>query len=196
MKTILSHLRPAIASTLILMVVLCGLYPLAVWGVGQLFFSSKANGSLVVDASGAVRGSRMIGQNFAGEKYFHPRPSVAGEHGYDGKASGGSNLGPTSEELSTIIGERVSAYRKLNGVSEKEAVPADAVTASSSGLDPHISPRNALLQASRVARSRGISRDEVEGLIQQHTAKPDFGVLGSARVNVLELNLALDSLEY
>jgi len=193
MKTFFSELRSALISTLMLAVVCCGPYPLVVFGIAQVAFPKQANGSLIVDASGTVRGSKLLGQGFTGERYFHPRASAAGA-GYDAANSGGSNLGPTSQTLADEIKARVQAYRKENRLSENEPVPADAVTASGSGLDPHISLRNAELQAPRVARTRGLSQETVRALIQQHTAGRDLAVLGDPGVNVLTLNLALDSL--
>jgi K+-transporting ATPase ATPase C chain len=138
-----------------------------------------------------VRGSKLLGQNFTAEKYFHPRPSAAG-NGYDAANSSGSNLGPTSQKLNDAIKERVEAYRKENGLKETDMVPADAVTASGSGLDPHISLRNAELQTARVAKARNLSEDKVRALIQQNTDGADLGILGDAGVNVLKLNIALD----
>src|SRR6266496_3470952 len=138
MKAFLSEVRGAVMGTVVLAVVLCGLYPLAVWGIGQALFREKANGSLIVDKDGTVRGSRLLGQNFTADKYFHPRPSAAG-NGYDASSSGGSNLGPTSQKLNDAIKDRIDSYRKENGLKEDDSVPADAVTTSGSGLDPHIS---------------------------------------------------------
>jgi len=193
MKSILSDLRSSMLVTLVLAVVCCGLYPLAVFGLGQLLFHDRANGSLLVDADGKVRGSRLIGQPFAADKYFHSRPSAAG-NGYDAVNSGGSNLGPTSQKLKDSIAQNVADYRTQNGLATNSPVPADAVTASGSGLDPHISPENAELQVSRVAKARGLDPQKVRALIVQNTDHPDLGVLGEAGVNVLELNLALDRL--
>lgn len=193
MKAILSELRSAVLATLVLAVVCCGLYPLVVFGLSQALFPHKANGSLIVDAQGTVRGSRLIGQQFTSEKYFHTRPSAAG-HGYDSTSSGGSNLGPTSQKLHDSIAQNISDYRSQNGLPTNAPVPADAVTASGSGLDPHISPENAELQAPRVARARGLELEKVRALIARSTDRPDFGVFGEAGVNVLELNLALDSI--
>src|SRR5690348_4378034 len=156
MKELFSHLRGAIASTVVLVLVCCGLYPLAVWGMGQLLFPHQANGSLIAARDGTIRGSELLGQNFTGAKYFHPRPSAAG-NGYDAANSSGSNLGPTSQKLNDALKERIDAYRKENGLSENESVPADAVTASGSGLDPHIAVQNAELQVPRVAKARGLS---------------------------------------
>jgi len=192
MKALFSEIRGAVLATLILAVVCCGLYPLVVFGISQALFRDKANGSLIVDQDGTVRGSKLLAQGFTTDKYFHPRPSAAG-NGYDAASSGGSNLGPTSQKLSDTIKDRVAAYRKENGLSETEPVPADAVTASGSGLDPHISLRNAELQTPRVAKARGLSEEKVRELVQQNTDGRDLGVLGDPGVNVLELNLALDS---
>ena len=192
MKEFFSHIRGAVVSTLVLAVVCCGLYPLIVFGISQAFFRYKANGSLIVDPGGIVHGSKLLGQGFADPKYFHPRPSAAG-NGYDAASSGGSNLGPTSQKLNDAIKDRIGAYRKENGLSENDSVPADAVTASGSGLDPHISLRNAELQTPRVARARGLSEEKIRELVQQNTDGRNLGVLGDPGVNVLELNLALDS---
>lgn len=193
MKTMLSELRPAIVSTFVLAAICCGAYPAVVWGIAQAAFPDKANGSLITDSAGAVKGSSLLGQGFTGEKYFHPRPSAAGADGYDAASSGGSNLGPTSQKLHDQIKERVAAYRAENGLAEGASVPADAVTASGSGLDPHITPANAELQAARVARARGLDIVKVSELIRRHTDTPDLGIFGEAGVNVLRLNLALDS---
>jgi len=180
-------------STFILAVVCCGVYPLVVFGIGQGLFPGKANGSLIVDKTGAVRGSKLLGQGFTAEKYFHPRPSAAG-NGYDAANSSGSNLGPTSQKLSDAIKDRIEAYRKENNLAITISVPADAVTASGSGLDPHISVRNAELQAPRIAKVRGIESQKVLDLIRDNTDKADFGILGDDGVNVLTLNLAMDQL--
>ena len=193
MKQFFSHIRGAVVSTLVLAVVCCGLYPLIVFGISQAFFRDKANGSLIVDSGGIVLGSKLLGQGFADPKYFHPRPSAAG-NGYDATSSGGSNLGPTSRKLDNAIKERIAAYRAENSLSETEPVPADAVTASGSGLDPQISLRNAELQTPRVAKARGLSEEKVRELVQENTDGRDLGVLGDPGVNVLGLNLALDTL--
>src|SRR6267143_1096673 len=137
MKNFFSELRAAVLVTVALAVVCCGLYPLVVFGLGQLLFHDKANGSLIVDSAGTVRGSRLLGQGFTADKYFHPRPSAAG-NGYDASNSSGRNLGPTSQKLNDTIKDRVATYRTENGLKETDPVPADAVTASGSGLDPHI----------------------------------------------------------
>jgi K+-transporting ATPase ATPase C chain len=192
MKALFSEIRGAVFATLILALVCCGLYPLVVFGISQAFFRDKANGSLIVDQDGTVRGSKLLAQGFTADKYFHPRPSAAG-NGYDAASSGGSNLGPTSQKLSDAIKDRVAAYRKENGLSETEPAPADAVTASGSGLDPQISLRNAVLQTPCVAKARGLSEEKVRERVRQNTDGRNLGVLGEPGVNVLELNLALDS---
>ena len=193
MKTLFTELRMALLATLVLAAVCCGLYPLAVYGVAQALFPKQANGSLLTDAGGTLRGSHLIGQNFTSDQYFHSRPSSAGS-GYDAANSSGSNLGPTSRKLADAIAQNVADYRQQNGLATNAVVPADAVTASASGLDPHISPANAKLQSARVAKARHLSRQQVDELIGRNTEGPDWGVFGDPRVNVLELNLALDRL--
>jgi K+-transporting ATPase ATPase C chain len=193
MKEFFSHIRGAVVSTFALALVCCGVYPLAVFGISQALFRDKANGSLIVDPDGTVRGSKLLGQEFADPKYFHPRPSAAG-NGYDAASSGGSNLGPTSQKLSDAIKERIAGYRAENGLSESEAVSADAVTASGSGLDPHISLHNADLQLLRVGKARGMREDKLRDVVRQNTEGPDLGVLGEPGVNVLQLNRALERL--
>jgi K+-transporting ATPase ATPase C chain len=191
MKEFSSHIRGAVVSTLFLAVVCCGLYPLIVFGISQLLFRDQANGSLITGADESIRGSKLLGQAFSDPKYFHPRSSAAG-NGYDASSSGGSNLGPTSQKLDSAIKERIAAYRAENGLNDSEPVPADAVTASGSGLDPEISLPNAELQIPRVAKARALSEDKVRHLIQQNTQKRDLGVFGDPGVNVLQFNLALD----
>src|SRR6267143_5239981 len=154
MKSLFSETRAAVLATLVLAAICCGLYPLVVFGISQVLFHDKANGSLILDKDGAVRGSRLLAQGFTADKYFHPRPSAAG-NGYDAANSGGSNLGPTSKKLADSIAQNVADYRAQNGLATNGLVPADAVTASGSGLDPHISPQNAELQLPRVAKARG-----------------------------------------
>jgi K+-transporting ATPase ATPase C chain len=190
MKDFVTQLRISLVATLSLAVILCGLYPLAVWMLAQGLFPAKANGSLIVQ-DGKTLGSSLIGQGFADPKYFHPRPSAAGQ-GYDAASSGGSNLGPTSKKLVETIRQRVKDYRAENHLAPDAVVPADAVTASASGLDPHISLKNALLQAPRVARARGMDEKSVLRQIEAHTEGRDLGVLGEPRVNVLMLNLDLE----
>lgn len=192
MKEFFSEIRGAVLATLILAVVCCGIYPLVVYGLGQALFHDKANGSLIPGDNGTVRGSKLLAQGFTDPKYFHPRPSAAG-NGYDAASSSGSNLGPTSQKLRDAVKDRVDAYRKENGLAENIDIPADAVTASGSGLDPHISPHNAQLQLSRVAKARGLSEEKVRELIKQNTDHRDLRILGDPGVNVLTLNLALDS---
>src|SRR5712664_3891873 len=153
MKELFAEIRGALLVTLMLAVVGCGLYPLVVFGIAQTFFRDQANGSLLVDANGTVRGSKLLAQGFSAGKYFHPRPSAAG-NGYDATSSGGSNLGLTSRKLADGIAQNVAEYRTQNGLATNAPVPADAVTASGSGLDPHISVRNAELQAARVAKAQ------------------------------------------
>jgi K+-transporting ATPase ATPase C chain len=177
------------ATVLALLTVLTGLaYPLAVLGVAQAAFAHRANGSLVSGADGRVVGSELLGQQFTGVSFFQPRPSAAN---YDGLASSASNLGPTNPALLDAVHQRVDAYRSLNGLAADAAVPVDAVTASASGLDPHISVANARLQAPRVARARALDVDRVQALVDRHTDGRPLGVLGEAGVDVLALNLAL-----
>lgn len=184
------ELRVSIIAVLSLAVLLCGFYPLVVWALAQGLFPQKANGSLITQ-NGKVLGSVLIAQGFSGPAYFHPRPSTAGD-GYDAAASGGSNLGPTSQKLIEAVRRRTDEYRAENGLDESDPVPGDAVTASASGLDPHISLKNALLQARRVALARGMSEEAVRRKIEIRTEGRDLGFLGEPRVNVLELNLDLD----
>jgi K+-transporting ATPase ATPase C chain len=193
MKELFSDIRGAVVSTLVLAAVCCGLYPLVVFGIAQVAFQDKANGSLIVDKDGTVHGSKLLGQGFACAKYFHPRPSAAG-NGYDAANSGGSNLGPTSQKLNDAIKDRIAAYRAENGLKETDSIPADAATASASGLDPHIGLQNAELQVQRVAKARGLTEEKVRQLVVANTNGRDLGVLGESGVNVLTLNLALDSL--
>jgi K+-transporting ATPase ATPase C chain len=191
MKTLFHELKTSVLLTLIFAVLLCGAYPIAVWAGGQLLFRDKANGSLIVDRDGTVRGSALLAQGFTAEKYFHPRPSASGS-GYDAASSSGTNLGPTSKKLADAVQAAVASYRTENGVDASAAVPADAVTSSGSGLDPHIGVTNAQLQAGRVARARNLSIEQVRALIARHTEDREFRVFGDPRVNVLLLNRALD----
>ena len=185
----LSLIRPAIVSMAFFTLLLGLAYPMAITGVGQAAFPEQANGSLVVEG-GKVVGSALVGQNFAEPRYLHPRPSAAGANGYDAAASSGSNLGPLNPDLATQVAERAAALRAqgVNGT-----IPADAVTASASGLDPHVSPQYALLQADRIAKARGVDPGLVRALLQSHVEGRTFGVLGQPRVNVLMTNLALDA---
>ena len=187
-----NQLRPAIGVTLVLMVITGLVYPGIVTAVAQLLFPRQANGSLVV-VRGQVVGSELIGQQFARAEYFHARPSAAG-NGYDDTLSGGTNLGPTSARLAdTLIAQAVDSAVKLDSA-VKGRVPADLATSSGSGLDPHISPASAELQVARVARVRGLDPALVRGLVARYTEQRQFGLLGAPRVNVLKLNLALDSM--
>lgn len=186
------QLLPALVMMLAFTVITGGIYPLVVTGISQVFLNDQANGSLV-ERDGRVVGSSLIGQPFTKPEYFHPRPSSAGD-GYDGSSSSGSNLGPTNDDLLNDVEQRVADYRAENNLSEETLVPVDAVTGSSSGLDPHISMANARLQAPRVAETRGLPVEQVQRLVDEHTDGRDLGFLGEPAVNVLELNLALDDL--
>ena len=185
------QLLPALRMTIALTVLLGLAYPIAMTGVAQALFRSRADGSLV-RRGGAVVGSELIGQSFTQPKYFHPRPSAAG-NGYDATSSGASNLGPSNPKLLSGVADRANDYRSENGLAAGAAVPVDAVTASGSGLDPDISVANAGDQAARVARARGLDLGAVTALIRSHTKSRPLGILGEKTVNVLELNLALDS---
>lgn len=184
------QLRPAIATTLLLCVVTGAIYPGLVTGLAQLTFPRQANGSLV-SVGGRVVGSELIGQPFTRPEYFHPRPSAAGS-GYHAAASAGTNKGPTDRKLAdTLIGPRVDSL--VVGGTARGAIPSDAVTASASGLDPHISPANAYLQVTRVAIARGVDSAVVRQLLDARVEGRQFGIFGEPRVNVLMLNIALDS---
>jgi K+-transporting ATPase ATPase C chain len=189
-KSIINELRISFIATVCLAVLLCGIYPALVWAVAQGLFHSQANGSLV-SVKGQVIGSSLLAQRFTGPGYFHPRPSAAGD-GYDAVNSGGSNLGPTSQKLIDAVKERIAAYRAENTLAPGVLIPADAVTASGSGLDPHISLKNALLQAERVAKSRGINEAVIQKKIAAYTEGRDLMIFGEPRINVLMLNLDLD----
>jgi K+-transporting ATPase ATPase C chain len=177
------------------MTVLLGIgYPLAMTGLCQILFPHRANGSLIT-AGGQVIGSELIGQSFARPEYFQGRPSSAGNDGYDATASSASNYGPTNQKLIDRVKASIEKFRKENP-EYTGPIPADLVTASASGLDPHISPESALAQASRVAKARGLTAGQVTELIVQHTEGPALGLIGEPRVNVLQLNLALDRAAY
>jgi K+-transporting ATPase ATPase C chain len=192
MRTFLKELWTSVIATVVLCVVVSGVYPVLIWGVGQVLFPHQANGSLVQN-NGQIVGSELLAQGFSGARYFHPRPSDAGT-GYDPLSSGGSNLGPTSQKLMDTIKANVAQYRQENGLPADAVVPVDAVTASGSGLDPHISLRNAELQISRVAKERGVSEEAVRGEVTKATDNPLLGIGGDPGVNVLRLNLALDAI--
>jgi K+-transporting ATPase ATPase C chain len=192
------QIRPAILSVLVLTLLTgCG-FPLLLAAIGRPLFPRQASGSLLT-RRGVVIGSELIGQEFSRPEYFQSRPSAAG-NGYDGTASGGTNLGPNNPRLKNGaadfagIRQLAEEYRKRNGLAPDTPVPIDAVTRSASGLDPDISPDNAALQIPRVARARGLSEEAVRRLVANHTRGPQLGFLGDARVPVLELNLALDQL--
>jgi K+-transporting ATPase ATPase C chain len=190
MNAFFRQLRPAILAMVVFTAILGLAYPLVVTAIAQVGWGETADGSLI-ERDGVVVGAELIGQPFVSPQYFHPRPSAAGD-GYDGSASSGSNLGPTNPDFLATVGERVAAYRSENGLGDDTFVPVDAVTASASGLDPHISVRNAQMQAARVAEARGVTVDEVLAMVREHTAERAVGILGDPGVNVLELNLALD----
>jgi len=190
MKSWLAELRRSFLAVAVLAIILCGLYPLAAWLLAQSLFPGRANGSLI-GRDGVIAGSSLIGQQFSSPEYFHPRPSAAGE-GYDGGRSGGTNLGPLSKDLIETVLRRITEYRAENGLAAATPVPADAVTASGSGLDPHISPENARIQAPRVSRARGLSETIVRIHIKACTEGRTLGILGDPRVNVVRLNVALD----
>lgn len=191
-STFVTDFRAALIS-MALFTVICGaLYPLLITGIAQGVFPRQADGSIVY-VDGEAVGSSLVGQSFGGPEYFHPRPSAAGAGGYDASASSGSNLGPSSQALVDRVTESLAAVREENGLSDDAPVPVDAVTASASGLDPHISPAYAELQVARVAEERSISEDEVRELVKKHTDGSTLLVIGEPRVNVLSLNLALDA---
>jgi K+-transporting ATPase ATPase C chain len=190
MKNILREIRTAIIATLVFVVMVSGIYPLLVWGIAQGLFPHEAGGSLIIK-DGKILGSRLIAQGFTSEQYFHPRPSTAGT-GYDSTSSAGSNLGPLSKTLVDMIRKRVIKYRTENTLEPFILVPADAVTASASGLDPHISLENARLQMQRVAMERGMSEEAIRRKIAANTQGRDMDIFGEPRVNVLMLNLDLD----
>ena len=180
----------SIMLTIVFTVMTGVIYPLVITGISQVAFHDQANGSLLVDRAGTVRGSKLLAQNFSGDKYFQPRPSAAG-NGYDPTASGGSNYGPTNKKLIDRVQASVDQFRKDNP-DYHGAIPADLLTASASGLDPHISPDSAIAQVPRVAKARGVTPDRINTLVASLTEGPDLGVLGEPRVNVLKLNMELD----
>ncbi len=191
MRAFARQLAPAVTMLLALTVLVGLAYPLVVTGIGQAAFNRRADGTLI-EHDGVVVGSELLGQPFSAPQYFHPRPSAAGA-GYDGAASSASNLGPTNPDLLAAVEQRAAAYRAENGLAPDARVPVDAVTASGSGLDPHISVANARLQAPRVAAARRLDVATVLALVADHTDGRDLAVLGEPGVNVLRLNLALDA---
>ena len=191
-ESLLQQTRTAILMVVVLTVLLGVVYPLIMTGLSQVLFPNQANGSLIRDSSGIVVGSALLGQNFSSPQYFHPRPSAAGTDGYDATSSGASNFDATNQKLIDAATDRATAYRAENGLAADALVPVDAVTASASGLDPDISPANALIQVSRVATAWNLSEDQVRSLVNQYIEGRTLAVLGEPRVNVLKLNLALD----
>ena len=185
---LLKHIYPAVALTIVLMVLLGIVYPFVTTGLSELLFKEKARGSLI-EREGKVIGSRLIGQPFKGASYFHSRPSAAGS-GYDATASGGTNFGPTSKQFfkEQIKGRAKEAHAENPNIK----IPIDLITSSGSGLDPHISPAAAEFQVPRIARERRMEEDQVKQLVRKHTEGRQFGILGEPRINVLELNLELD----
>lgn len=190
MKAMAGELKRAVLAVILLSLLLCGIYPLAIWSIGQLFFPEKANGSLL-KKDHEIAGSILIGQQFTSPTYFHSRPSAV-TYASSGAISGGSNLGPLSKSLREQVTVRIIKYRKENGLAYAFPIAADAVSASASGLDPHISPANANAQAARVARARGLSKVLVLQMIQRCMEGRQLGIFGEKRINVLLLNLALD----
>lgn len=189
-KDFVTSLRPAIVLTILFALLLGIVYPLAMTGIGQAIFPAQANGSLIRDSQGRTVGSAVIGQAFTSDRYFQTRPSAAGK-GYDGLASAGSNLGPTAQALTDRVRADVEKQRAA-GVTGP--LPSDLVTASGSGLDPHLSPESALAQAARIARARGLSEVRIRDLVARNVEHPLLGILGEDRVNVLALNQQLDRL--
>jgi len=186
------NLMAAFYVTIVLTVLTGLIYPLVILGIAQVVFPDQAKGSLLTN-NGQQVGSRLIGQNFSQPKYFHPRPSAAGDKGYDASNSGGSNLAPTNKALLDAVKSRVAAVVEENSGISTSSIPVEMVTASGSGLDPEISPAAADLQVARVAKARSMSEDRVRELVREHTRGPLFGIFGEPGVNVLELNLALDA---
>lgn len=190
MNSILSNLRPALVMTALFVAATGVIYPLAVTGAAQLVLPNAANGSLVRDGSGQVRGSALIAQSFTGPGYLHPRPSAAGDKGYDASNSSGSNLGPMDKKLV----DRVTGDAKALTAESALPIPPDALTTSGSGLDPDVSPENAARQAGRIAAARHLRPEQVMAVIRTNTEAPGLGFIGQPRVNVLKTNLALDKL--
>lgn len=191
----LKQMLNAFAMLLVFTVITGLAYPLAMTGLAQALFPFQANGSIIVH-DGKPIGSALIGQNFTSAKYFHGRPSAAGTDGYDATSSSGSNLGPTSKKLADTASDNVAKVRDENQLDEQNLIPSDLVLASGSGLDPDISPAAAQIQIERIAKERELSAEEVRNLVDHHIKKRQLGILGEPRVNVLELNLALDALKH
>jgi K+-transporting ATPase ATPase C chain len=185
----------AFAMLLVFTVITGLVYPLAMTGLAQALLPYQANGSIIVQ-DGKPIGSALIGQSFTSANYFHGRPSAAGTDGYDATSSGGSNLGPTSKKLVDTVTDNIAKVREENQLEETQLVPSDLVLASGSGLDPDISPEAAYVQIERIANERGVSAGEVRNLVDHHVKNRQLGIFGEPRVNVLELNLALDTLTH
>ncbi len=189
-----NELKVSLLTASLLLILVSGIYPLIVWGLSKTIFPSQAQGSLIHNDRGQAIGSALLAQGFTSTKYFHPRYSLAGG-GYDATSSGGSNLGQTSQILMDTLKARASRYREENGLQGNTEIPADAVTASASGLDPEISPDNAFLQVYHVAKARNLDIIKLQALVNIHIRGRDLGFLGEPGVNVLKLNLALDNLK-
>lgn len=187
-------IRNSICMVLLMSVLLGLIYPLAMTGFAGIVFPKQAHGSLVTSTKGGTVGSALIGQRFTKPEYFHGRPSAAGAEGYDALASSGSNLGPTSKKIADTVKSRMEAVRSENALASDTPVPSDLVMASASGLDPHISVASALIQVNRVAKFRALPVENVRKLVETHTESPVLGFLGQEKVNVLELNMALDDM--
>ena len=192
MRTFFGSLKISFILLALLTLLLGIAYPFFMCGVGQILFHHQANGSIFYYEDGEPMGSEWIAQNFTQAQYFHPRPSNAGSNGFDATSSSGSNLGPTAQKLSDALKQRAHDYRSDNNLRSDTPIPADAVMASGSGLDPHISVANALLQAPRIASARGMSQEAVNKLIAEYTEGRTLGLFGEPRINVLRMNLALD----
>ncbi|MBI5141839.1 MAG: potassium-transporting ATPase subunit KdpC [Nitrospirae bacterium] len=192
----MNDLKPAILTCLVFTILLGGVYPAAVTAISHAMFPYQAAGSFLTGGTGRITGSALIGQQFSDPKYFHSRPSATAGFAYNPLASGGSNLGPTNPDFLKQVGDRVAALREsgISGGTPDDLVPADLALASASGLDPHISPEAALAQIRRVAKARGMTEDALKRLVNARVQDRDFGILGSPRVNVLELNMELDKL--
>jgi K+-transporting ATPase ATPase C chain len=188
-EAMLTEVRRGVLFTVVTMILLGVGYPVVLWGIGRALFPTQAEGSLLRRSDGSVIGSRLVAQNFTRPEYFHPRPSAVD---YNAASTGGSNYGPSNPEHLKLVRERLDALTRLEKVTPAE-VPSEMVTASGAGLDPHIPPAAAELQAARVAAARGVPVERVRELVRAYTEPPSFGLLGRARVNVLELNLALDA---
>lgn len=193
MKKTIELIKISVISTLLFTAVLCIIYPLAVFAMGQLLFPHKANGSLITRKGDRTTiGALLIGQDFQTTKYFHPRPSFAGPSGYDATHSAASNFGPTSHKLNNSLHAYTNAYRQTNNLPPTTPLPVDAATYSGSGLDPHISVANAMLQLPRVAKARNMSEEKLHAIVIKHIEQPTWGFLGEQRINVLLLNMAID----